>query len=154
VSDRQYSKAVRLAGAALHAGIDGDWTKASYYVQRINDECDPSGLCDAPIGWCDTQIEHATGGDFEFSDRFQAHTMEVGSGQLDRDDAPARVRWAYRLVLARARGDETEFRALLDDLNSFEDGAQRGSYVGALVESAALAMRTLPRGYARMGRSS
>jgi hypothetical protein len=40
----------------------------------------------------------------------------------------------------------------MDELNAIDDGFTRGRYVVQLVESVALVMRTLPYGYARMGR--
>lgn len=146
----EHSKPIRLAGAALLAGVDDNWAKASRYVQRINDECGPDSLPYILMGWCDTIADHATDGK-PVTGRVAVSSMEYETGSMSTD-VPPRIRWAAAVLKARAEMDEGAFRALLDELYGIDDGHERGSYVGAVLEAAALTLRTMPRGYARMGR--
>ncbi len=148
-----HSKPLRLAAAALTAGIDDKWKAATRYVQRINDECGPDALPLVLMGWCDTMAEHATDGQ-PLSAKVNVLGMEHETGSLASDKMPPRTRWAAAVLKARAELDEDAFRALIEELNAMPDGHERGSYVGAVLESAALSIRSLPRGYARMGRAS
>jgi hypothetical protein len=145
----EHSKPVRLAAAALTAGIDNDWPKASRYVQRINDECGPDSLPYALMGWCDTLAMHATDGQ-PIGRVGAVKGMAYETGALT-DDVPPRVQWAQKVVKARAEMDQAAFTALVNELAHISDGNVRGSYVGAVLETAALSIRSLPRGYARMG---
>lgn len=148
----EHSKPVRLAAAALHAGIDGKWAAASCYIQRINDECGPDSLPYALMGWVDTALDHATDG-HPVTGVGQVRGMEYETGRIT-DSPPPRVQWAQRVMKARADLDEAAFTALIDDLHQLSDGHEVGSYVGAVCEAAALTIRGLPRGYAVMGRPS
>lgn len=146
-----HSKPIRLAHAALFAGIDGNWDKASRYMQRINDECGPNSLPYALMAWCDALADHATGG-APGPRQVAVKGMDYASGAIT-DEVPARIRWAQDVVKARAEMDEAAFTATVDELTQIEDGKERGSYVGAVLEVAALSIRGLPRGYTRMGRA-
>lgn len=147
MSELQYSKPVRLAGAALHAGLANKWETAARYVERISVECGEEGLGTALMAWCDAYVDHSTGGNPATLRVHMAH-MEVESGRLD-GDVPDKVLWAGRLVAARAEMDEARFTAVLGELPY--DGYEVGRYVLALVESVATTINALPRGYARMG---
>lgn len=148
----EHSKPVRLAHAALIAGIDGKWRKATDLVARIDAECPREGLADALVAWCDAIQEHATDGDMSFQ-QVRTVPMAVETGELNNEAANTpQMDWARRLIVARAAGDRSAFVALLDELNAIGDGWERGRYVSALVTSAALSIRTLPRGYANFGR--
>lgn len=144
------SKPIRLAGAALTAGIDDKWDAANRYVQRINDECGPDSLPYVLMGWVDTLADHATGG-APIGRVGAVRGMEYETGRI-QDEVPDRIEWARRVVKARAEMDEAAFIALVDELARIDDGMVRGQYVGAVLEVAALSIRSLPRGYAVMGR--
>jgi hypothetical protein len=149
-----HSKPVRLAHAALLAGVDGKWQRATDLIKRINEECPGPGLGDALVAWCDAMQEHSTDGDMTFV-KIQTAPMKVETGELEaHGEKAAYLAWCGRLITARAAGDRDAFVACMDELNAMPDGFERGQYVGALVESVALTIRTLPRGYARMGRAS
>lgn len=147
----QHSKPIRLAHAALTAAIDGKWRKASDLVTRISTECPGPGIGDALIAWCDALAEHSNGGPVEFG-KVRVRTLETETGAIDADAGRTPyLDWAGRLVVARGAGDFDAFAALLDEVNAIPDGFERGRYAGQLLESAALTIRNLPYGYARMG---
>ncbi|WP_036374370.1 hypothetical protein [Micromonospora sp. ATCC 39149] len=145
-----HSKPVRLAGAALTAAVENDWRRASDAVERLNRECPGAGLMTALIAWCDTFAAHANGGAAPTFGKVRLKPWAVGTGSTEQE-VPARTRWAIDLIQARAEGDEAAFNAVVQQLNDISDGYQRGNYVSALLESIALTIRSLPRGYARMG---
>lgn len=105
------------------------------------------------MGWCDTLAMHATDGNPISQAGVEVQGMQHETGALTGHEVPARVRWAQKVVKARAEMDEKAFTALVNELAGINDGNVRGSFVGAVLEVAALSIRTLPRGYARMGRS-
>ncbi len=149
----EHSKPVRLAHAALAAAIDGKWRRAEELITRINTECAGPGLGDSLVAWCDAMQEHATDGDMSFQ-KIRTVTMAIETGEMDHERAKTpHMDWVRNLLTARSAGDRDTFVALLEELNSVGDGWERGRYVGQLVESVALSIRSLPRGYATMGRS-
>lgn len=148
----EHSKPIRLAAAALTAGIDDKWDKATRYVQRINDECTADALPEVLMGWVDTLAMHATGG-APIRSVGAVTAMAYETGELG-GELPPRIRWAHAVVKARAEMDEAAFTALIHELNELDNGRERGAYVGAVLESAALSIRIMPRGYARMGQQS
>lgn len=152
MSNPQHSKPIRLAHAALAAGIDGNWRRVEDLLNRLNAECPGPGLGDALVAWCDALAEHSCDGMPEFGRVKVAH-LNVDTGAMNQQDeiTPERS-WVGRLLAARGAGDRDAFAALLDELNAIPDGFQRGHHVSTLVESVALTIRNVPRGYARMGR--
>jgi hypothetical protein len=143
------SKPIRLAGAALTAAIDDKWPTATRYVQRINDECGPDALPYILMGWIDTLADHATDGQ-PIHSIGGVTGMNYDTGSIT-DEVPPRVEWAQKVVKARAELDEHTFIELVNELARIPDARERGSYVGAVLETAALSIRGLPRGYAQMG---
>lgn len=144
-----HSKPVRLAGAALNAALARQWPRAERALQRLNAECDSHGLAVALIAWCDTLIDHATGGETD-PQKVRMAAWNVDTGAIGGEVRPT-VRWAMELVRARAADDQDGFEALLDELNAIGDGCARGEYVVDLLQSVALTISSLPRGYGRMG---
>ncbi|WP_158566509.1 hypothetical protein [Micromonospora craterilacus] len=147
-----HSKARRLAATALHAAIDQNWQRASAAVERISAECTGEGLWDALVGWCDTFMAHAVGGDPKFG-KVRLAGWNVATGAVGEEPPTPYGRWAQDLIGARAAGDLDAFQAEVQRLNDVDDGRERGRYVSALLTSIALTMRSLPRGYASMGRA-
>lgn len=145
-----HRKPVRLAQAALQQAVAGKWKAVEHTMQRLGTECHGEDLTLALVALCDTFAEHAEGCIPEFG-KVRAVAWNTDTGEVGR---PAResVQWATNLIQARASGDIEAFKALLGALNAMEDGFQRGRYVLELLESVALTIRSLPRGYARMGR--
>lgn len=147
-----HSKPVRLAHAALRAGVVGKWKTVEALLNRINAECPGPGLGDALVAWCDALAEHSNDGMPEFG-RIKVAHLNADTGAMNkRDEITPERAWAARLVAARGAGDRAAFESLLDELNAIPDGFERGRYATTLVESVAGTIRTLPRGYAHMGR--
>lgn len=144
-----HSKTVRLAAAALQSAQAGRWEAATRYVLRINDECGGQGLNTAICAWADAFVEHACDG-MPDGPRFGRMGFINGDdGRLEHDDAerlPERIRWAGRLIQARAALDKEAFDALIDELP--EDGFEIGRYVSAVLECVSQSMNGLPRGFA------
>jgi hypothetical protein len=154
VTDTAYSKPVRLAHAALFAAVDGKWKRVEELLNRLNRECPGPGLGDALVAWCDAMAEHSCDGMPEFGKVRISH-LNIDTGTLNKaDEITARAAWAGRMIAARVEGNRDAFVANMDELNAIDDGLERGRYVATLVESVALTIRNLPRGYAQMGRSS
>lgn len=149
-----YSKPVRLAHAALLAAVDLKWRRCEELLARLNRECPGPGLGDALVAWCDAMQEHSTDGDMTFQ-QVRTIPMAIETGELDAEAGKTPyLAWCGRIIAARAAGDRAAFVACMDELNAIPDGRERGRYVCMLVESVALTMRNLPRGYAVMGRPS
>jgi hypothetical protein len=142
---------VRLASQALQHGIAGKWKSVEQTLRRLGAECDSGGLATALVALCDTFAEHANDGMPEFGKVHMASWC-IDTGAVGTPPRPS-VQWALDLIQARAGGDRAAFSALLETLNT-KDGFERGRYVLELIESVALTIRSLPRGYARMGRDA
>lgn len=146
-------KPVRLARDAYHAALAKDWRKVERVFARLNTECGSEGLTTALIAWCDTFVDHSTGG--QDVGRFRLVGWNVDTGAMDKGEAPRPgLAWSRRLIAARASMDQDAFRAALEELNAIDDGLVRGRWVGELLESLALTVNSLPRGYGQMGRAS
>lgn len=145
-----HRKPVRLAHTALSAALDRRWPAVQQALERLNAECGADGLALALVAWCDTFVEYANGGMPDEGVRVRFAAWNVDSGQVGTPERPT-VQWATDLIAARAALDEDQFYAVLGRLNAIEDGYQRGRHVLELIESIALTMRSLPRGFARMG---
>lgn len=145
-----HSKPVRLAAAALDAALASQWSRAERALQRLNAECDADGLATALIAWCDTLISHVTGGETG-GQKVRMAAWNVDTGAVDGEVRPT-VRWAMELIQARAALDLDAFEAKLAELNAISDGFERGKYAVELLQSVALTINSLPRGYGRMGR--
>lgn len=149
-----FDKATRLAGEVLRSAIDQNWRRCERYMARLNEECPREGIGYALVAWCDALAEHAHDGMPEFG-KIRIVDVDQDSGAALTDDTRTpQVRWCNRLVAARAAGDKAAFSALLDELNTIGDGMERGKYASALILAVAGTIRTYPRGYAEMGRSS
>lgn len=149
----EHSKVRRLAGALLAASVDQDWPKAQHYYTRLGAECTGEDLVDALMGFCDTFAAHALGDTPEFT-KVRLAPFDPDTGSIVADDMPDRAVWAHELLTARIAGDYDAFGVQIDRLNSLTDGFERGAYVSALIQSVALTIRTLPRGYVQLGRPS
>lgn len=130
---------IKLATAALHAGMRGDWQAATRATQDINDRHGGDALLVAMLAWVDTFVVHRTGG--SVSDKpvalaFQnAETGEIGSAA----DVRPEVRWAGQMIAARVADDKATWDALLATVPT--DPKVVGAHVGALLEAVALGLR-------------
>ena len=149
-----HSKPIRLASAAMQAALASKHDSAVSYLQRINDECGGQGLYVALMAWCDAYADHATGG-APTPARVNMSFIREDTGQLDDENSdrlPPEIRWAGQIVAARAALDQDRFDELITKMP--DDGAGRGDYMGAVLLTIANTINGLPRGFARMGRTS
>lgn len=151
MSDPSHSKPIRLAHAALEAALADDHERAAAAVGRINKECGGEGLYVALMAWCDAYHEHATDGKAGGRpSAMRAIRVDTGELQATTDPAlPARVAWSAALAEARIRSDKDRFDELVAELP--DNGFERGEYIGQVLDSVALTINGLPRGFARMG---
>jgi hypothetical protein len=134
-------RAMRLASAALSCAMAEDWGRATKAMQRIGDECGQVGIRRAVLGWSDTLIArmgHTPGQPVAIAFQ-QAETGRIDTA--DSEYVPDRVRWAGRVIAARAADDQATWDALMDSLP--EDGRVIGQYVGAVLETVALMLRQM-----------
>lgn len=143
-----HRKPVRFARDAYHAALAKDWRKVERVFARMNTECGPGDLATVLIAWCDTFIDHVTGG--EDVGRFRLLGWNVDSGAVNEPAMRPGVVWAHRLISARASMDQDAFATALAELNA-NDAAVRGRWAAELLESIALSVNSLPRGYGQMG---
>ena len=128
-----------LAAKALHYAMAEDWERASRAVQVLGDAFGGDGCVTAMLGWADTLISRTPGlaGDGR-PVRLAFQTLETGHIDYNADDVPDDVRWAGRLLAARAADDRDTFEALI---NSVPDDATWSKYVGAVLKMSALNLR-------------
>lgn len=148
----EHSKPIRLAHAVLQAAVEQDMRKAERFMARLNEECPGEGLGLALVAWCDALAEHANDGMPEFG-RVRVLDIDQDTGARLTERTPQQ-QWANRLIVARAAGDKVAFQALLDELNTIDDGFERGKYAATLIQAVAGTIRLFPRGYARVGQPS
>ncbi len=142
---------LKLAAAALWAAVAEDWTRANKAAQMIGDEFGGDGVVTAMIGWADTVIAQTPGlvGDGR-PVRLAFQQLETGHIDYDAERVPDGVRWAGRLLTARAADDEDAFAALID---SVPDDVTFSRNVGCVLQMAALNLRALQTATAGEGES-
>lgn len=128
-----------MASAAMKAAQNGEQQAAADLLQCINDTYGGTGLSLAMIGWIDHAMR-AQG--IRFGSAVEIHLWD-DKLEIDAPDAPDTMRWASRMIQARAAFDrgrwETESASL--------DGADPetvGAHVMALLMSCA-SLRTEPQ---------
>jgi hypothetical protein len=137
-------RAIQLAGAALRAAMAGDWGAAGAAIQAASDECGGGGVELCVRSWCDTTINRfrqVTGTPANAPVRpvwVQADTSRV---YADADEVPPAVRWAGRVMAARASLDREAYEALLESIP--HDDVAVGEHLHALLDSAAQTLRRL-----------
>ncbi len=123
---------VKSAGAALHAAMADDWGAVSRALQTLIDECGGEGVIAAMSAWCDTLLIHTHDIDPKVPLRLlfvNADTGDIG----DADDVPPEVRWAGRLVAARAAMDKPTWDALIDSIPHDDSAISR--HISVLLRS-------------------
>lgn len=147
----EHSKPLRFAAAALRYALAEDWAKVARVMERLNSECAGPGICLALMAWIDQYVDHSTDGDGTGPMR-KITPINADTGSTSAEGMPPHVAWAIRLVSARGALDHDAFQACLDELP--DDGAEIGRHVQAVLRCVAQTINGLPRGYARMGRTS
>ena len=107
-----------LAGAALQGAVAQDLPATAAAMNAISAEYGSEGLTEAIIAWCDA--------------------LTAGPGWVDEtglartaDDVDPQVRWAGRIVMARAREDKDTFDALIAALP--DDGMAGSQHLAVLL---------------------
>lgn len=129
------ARAMKIAGIALNLATKGDNEEAARYVARLNGT---DGLIDAILAWIDTYIgavypNHKPGQRIAIRWLFTP-TDEVQTA----DDVQPSMRWAGRLIAARAADDEAAF---MDLLRSVPEGAALGDCIMALLHAVAESLK-------------
>jgi hypothetical protein len=139
-------RALELSTVALHSAQLENWARAATAVKALNDELGGEGIMFALAGWCDTlivrqqEIMGGQDGDIARPAWLNATTGEVA---LDADDVPPPVRWAGRLVAARAALDHDAWDALIASIPDAPMAASE--HVSALLNSVAMTLNGLSR---------
>jgi hypothetical protein len=142
LDDAARARVMFLAGAALQGAVDQDAPAAAAAINAISAEYGGEGLTEAIIAWCDTltaALPIPSGGDL------------AGLGWVDEtgqaraaDDVDPQVRWAGRIVMARAREDQDTFSALIAALP--DDGAAVSQHLAVLLRLIATNLRPVRSG--------
>ncbi|MCW2768158.1 MAG: hypothetical protein JWO11_4117 [Nocardioides sp.] len=131
---------ISLASTAMYAAIAQDWPKANKATQAIGDEFGGDGVIAAALAWCDSMLAHTPGVDPTSGNPVRLTFKNLESGRVDNDanQVPPAIRWAGRIVAARAADDEPGFRGLIESL---ESDKQFSEYIGALLSMVAANLR-------------
>lgn len=134
-----------LAAQALHAAMSNphDPTEAAGHVKALHEECGADGIVSAILAWSDTLIDQA--GFPTDGTAIQAAWMPQDTGVIQDAEATEPVaRWAGRLIIARATGDEATWAALMDSVP--QEPAVQADHIMCLLALVALNVRMLEQG--------
>lgn len=138
-------QAAELSTVALHGAQLNDWERAGAAVKALQDEFGGHGIMFALVAWCDTLIvrqQQVTGhkdGDLARPAWLNATTGDVA---FNADDVPPPVRWAGRLIAARAAMDHDAWDALVVSIPDTPPMAVT-EHVSALLSSVAMTLNSL-----------
>lgn len=138
------NRARELSTVALHGAQLSDWERARAAVVTLNDELGGDGIMFAIVAWCDTLIvrqQQVTGqkeGDFVRPAWLNTDTGDIA---LNADDVPPPIRWAGRLVAARAAMDHDAWDALVKSIP--DTPMATTEHVSALLTSVAMTLNSL-----------
>lgn len=139
--------AVGFASAALLSALAGDWGAATAAVRSASDRCGGEGVELCIRAWCDTLVDayrQATGTQADAPVRPVWVDPETSQVATDAAGVPPEVRWAGRVIAARAALDCDAYGALL--LSIPDDDAACGAHVLTLLDSVAQTLRHLMEG--------
>ena len=133
----ELDRARKIATVALHRAIAGDMPTAARYLRRLNGS---TGLLLAIQAFCDTYIgelhpDHAYGAPL----RLVWFDVD-GAGDVDADAVSPPLRWAGRVIAARAAMDLDGYTTLL---NAPSAGAELGDSIMALLNIVATSIRDI-----------
>lgn len=123
----EYQRAKKIASVALSRAMAGDLEDAAQYVARLNRT---PGLLVAIVGWIDTYIARVYP-DHKRGERIAVAWLYTPEDRLETaDEVSDSMRWAGRLIAARAADDEDGFYAVL---HSAPQGSDLGDGIMALL---------------------
>jgi hypothetical protein len=130
-------RAVKIATIALHRAMADDLPGAADYVKRLSG----NDLLTAILGWIDTYIVGAHPGYTPGSADIAVAWLNLPTGDVETaDEVSPSMRWAGRLIAARAADDEEGFMAVL---RSLAEGTELGDGVMALLHVVAASLNNL-----------
>ena len=129
LDDAAKARVMFLAGAALQASVDQDAPATAAAINAISAEYGGEGLTEAIIAWCDTLARAHPLPPEEISPGPAGSVTPAWPGAAD--DVDPQVRWAGRMVMARAREDKDTFNALIAALP--DDGMARSQHLAVLL---------------------
>ena len=142
LDDAAKARVMFLAGAALQASVDQDAPATAAAINAISAEYGGEGLTEAIIAWCDTLTRAHPLPPEEISPGPAGSVTPAWPGAAD--DVDPQVRWAGRIVMARAREDKDTFNALIAALP--DDGMARSQHVAVLLNLIATNLRPVSSG--------
>lgn len=151
---REQTEVHRLAQRALYKAIDDDMEAAWQLATEAFDIDEGSGVVPSLLTWCDMYGVHATDGrrGLALTTNGMGHLNAATGEMMEGDDPnlPPEMGWAGRMVTARIEMNDTMIEQCLRELGEQDD---IGPYCGALLSAIGHTMRTLPKGWAWLGRS-
>lgn len=142
LDDAAKARVMFLAGAALQGSVDQDAPATAAAINAISAEYGGEGLTEAIIAWCDT-LTGALPLPPEESSPGPAGPVKP-DWPAAADDADPQVRWASRIVMARARMDNDAFNALIAALP--DDGMAGSQQLAVLLNLIATNLRPVRSG--------
>lgn len=133
----RYEEWRRLASDALRLALERDWPASLDMTQRLSDEFGADGLAQGVLAWIDTALSRAAYDGDGVAIRLRFLDVDTGV-ESDSDNVTPALRWAGRLLSARAAGDEDAYRALYRSLA----GAQFSEGVGAVLNACSTTILT------------
>jgi hypothetical protein len=151
MSDPQAKAAFRerareLSTVALHSAQLENWAHAGTAVKTLNDELGGEGVMFALTAWCDTLItrqREILGRQDDDIVRPAWLNATTGEVALDAGDVPPEIRWAGRLVAARAALDHDAWSALIASIPDTPMAVSE--HVSALLNGVAMTLNGLSR---------
>jgi hypothetical protein len=142
LDDAAKARVMFLAGAALQASVDQDAPATAAAINAISAEYGGEGLTEAIIAWCDTLTGAHLLPPEGISPGPAGPVTPAWPGAAD--DVDPQVRWAGRIVRARARTDKDTFNALIAALP--EDGLAGSQHLAVLLNLIATNLRPVRSG--------
>jgi lambda repressor-like predicted transcriptional regulator len=136
-----------LARAALGAVLCNDWDGADAIIGDALAEDPQGGIATLGILWCDSYIHHATGGRGDMMAVDEPRYVTSAGIPADTVDIKPQVRWAARLLVARAQMDREKFFAVSEEIDGLTP-IDRVGYYRTLLAVVAAAVGRMPEGWA------
>lgn len=135
-----------IATQILRYAVDDNWQKAHVLLAEVYRDWGTIAVPSLIMFWSRAVADHAADGNPTGAVTV-GPTWEVATGRMG-GPMPDRARWAFAITLASINRDTATFVNLIEELNDLT-GEEAGRYIGTHLESAALQIRHMPRGYAK-----
>jgi hypothetical protein len=108
---------LKQAAFALHAAVDEDWPTANRIVTQIARTHGVNAIPNVLLAFIDTMIAQTGAPSMPDQVAFESESGAIQSA----DEVPPAVAWAGRLMMARARDDQSTFKALIHTARTDEE---------------------------------